>query len=238
MWVGALRCLRGEPGFTLIELLVVIAIIAILAAILFPVFLSAKNRAQCGGCIGSMKQIGMAHTMYMDDDGGVLVPIGNVIGRPGVIIPGEAWYWPDALSQYTRSRKIHKCPTAKYFGIGMNHPQLGRWRTSDGWAKVCRYNDVAHPSKTVCFGDSGLIINYTESNPDKWREDMNVGAVIFRTPDNVGYYDAAGSATRIVNRHNGRANCVLLDGHYQSMPVSKVGFQFPLGDAQAMWDIY
>ncbi|HEY3414100.1 MAG TPA: prepilin-type N-terminal cleavage/methylation domain-containing protein [Armatimonadota bacterium] len=58
---------RAQEGFTLIELLVVIAIIAILAAILFPVFAKARMRAQQATCISNMKQIGLAMTQYVTD---------------------------------------------------------------------------------------------------------------------------------------------------------------------------
>lgn len=54
-------------GFTLIELLVVIAIIAILAAILFPVFSRAREQARKAACLSNMKQIGLAFAMYTQD---------------------------------------------------------------------------------------------------------------------------------------------------------------------------
>jgi prepilin-type N-terminal cleavage/methylation domain-containing protein/prepilin-type processing-associated H-X9-DG protein len=61
------RLLRRRPAFTLIELLVVIAIIAILAAILFPVFAQAREKARAAACISNCKQIGLAITMYTQD---------------------------------------------------------------------------------------------------------------------------------------------------------------------------
>jgi len=231
--------MRRSAGFTLIELLVVIASIAILAAILFPVFSAARERAKSISCLNSLKQIGIAHTMYMDNTGGVLVPVGVVDGRPATIYPGTgARYWPDLLSEYTsKTSKIHKCPTTKHFGIGMNHPQLGIWRTDLG-VPVRKISHVAKPGKTVCFADTGLIINYKETDADKWHDDVNhTFTIVFRTPDNVGYYEVKETATRVVGRHGGQANCVFLDGHSTTMPVSKIGFQYPYGDPRAMWDI-
>src|SRR5579871_4526872 len=65
-------CRRTRTGFTLIELLVVIAIIATLAAILFPVFSQAREKARQTTCLSNEKQIGLAAHMYMDDFDGAL----------------------------------------------------------------------------------------------------------------------------------------------------------------------
>ena len=70
------RSIWQRGGFTLIELLVVIAIIALLAAILFPVFSQARERARRSACTSNLKQIGMGVQMYMQDYDG-RVPICN-----------------------------------------------------------------------------------------------------------------------------------------------------------------
>src|SRR2546423_2637609 len=65
---------RSRSGFTLIELLVVIAVIAILAAILFPVFAQARATARKAACASNLKQIGLAFGMYAQDYDEMLVP--------------------------------------------------------------------------------------------------------------------------------------------------------------------
>src|SRR5438552_12681080 len=86
-------------GFTLIELLVVIAVISILAGILFPVFAMARDAAKRANCISNLRQIALAHQMYVQDNDDVL-PSWYVRGANGYVI------WPEFLSPYYREPRV------------------------------------------------------------------------------------------------------------------------------------
>lgn len=99
------------PGFTLIELLVVIAIIAVLAAILFPVFAQARAKGRQASCESNLRQIGAAAMMYAQDYDEMYLPYGTVGGRPS---PGTTIYWPALVQPYARNRGITLCPTFQH----------------------------------------------------------------------------------------------------------------------------
>ncbi len=100
--------IRKREGFTLVELLVVIAIIIILAAILFPIFAKAREKAQQTRCLNNLKQMSTACEMYEDDyEGGILpVSIGNgAIGQEGQGSSGAIYWgymWGDLLDPYLK----------------------------------------------------------------------------------------------------------------------------------------
>jgi len=92
-----------RKGFTLIELLVVIAIIAILAAILFPVFAKAREKARQTSCASNLKQIGLAALQY-GQDYDETIAIGWENG-------GEASYWYARWYVYTKNTQMWNCPS-------------------------------------------------------------------------------------------------------------------------------
>jgi prepilin-type N-terminal cleavage/methylation domain-containing protein/prepilin-type processing-associated H-X9-DG protein len=122
------RSVRPRRGaFTLIELLVVIAIIAILAAILFPVFAQAREAARQTTCLSNLKQIGTATMMYVQDYDEIYVPVGGTLEKPWVagmrpdqmtrsttdpVMPEKPVSgWSLNLLPYIKSRELFQCPS-------------------------------------------------------------------------------------------------------------------------------
>lgn len=109
-------CPPGSAGFTLIELLVVIAIISILAAILFPVFAQARDKARQTACLSNMKQIGTACLQYAQDNDEIM-PASGYSGVCGLQSTSgnynwtglEPWFY--AVQTYAKSYKILVCPS-------------------------------------------------------------------------------------------------------------------------------
>ena len=108
----------SRRGFTLIELLVVIAIIAILAAILFPVFARAREKARQTSCLSNLKQIGLAVMMYAQDYDECY---------PEPYTPFTNWpLWQDTIQPYMKNTQLLICPrraertgTCPMAGIGI-----------------------------------------------------------------------------------------------------------------------
>src|SRR6266853_2673654 len=92
--------LKRNQGFTLIELLVVVAIIAILAAILFPVFAQARESARKTSCLSNVKQLGLGCLMYSQDYDETLV-MGWNFSQPGVMRDNGTNYRP--LTPWTKN---------------------------------------------------------------------------------------------------------------------------------------
>lgn len=181
-------------AFTLIELLVVIAIIAILAAILFPVFAQAKESAKQTQCIMQMRQLGIALMMYADDHEGFWAPVVNQTQIPG--FPAQQpWigydtrnagnisgYFgdmtrratrdpiPGKIDGYLKSEGVKRCP-----------------KTPDGWQLAVAYNGWPKGKNgTLWYGSSA----YWSVNPKAYNEEYGPG---FKDLDYVnGVFTASG----------------------------------------------
>jgi prepilin-type N-terminal cleavage/methylation domain-containing protein len=99
--------MKRRSGFTLIELLVVIAIIAILAAILFPVFAQARDKARQATCLSNCKQLSLGINMYAQDYDECL-PYGYNYRSDGQVW----WWWQDSIHPYVKNDAIYTCPSA------------------------------------------------------------------------------------------------------------------------------
>lgn len=96
----------AASGFTLIELLIVIAIIAILAAILFPVFARARENARRASCSSNLKQIGLGLLQYAQDYDG-LMPASQQN------VPGGTLSWPTIMQAYIKNEQVFVCPSGE-----------------------------------------------------------------------------------------------------------------------------
>jgi len=137
--------MRTRRGFTLIELLVVIAIIAILAAILFPVFARAREKARQTSCLNNVKQITLAHTMYAQDYDEEIV---------AAYLYNGCGTWYGRLDPYIKNLQVWICPSdpERAYGYGINRNLF--LRHSYYGVKL---SEVVYPSETIFCGDA---VNY------------------------------------------------------------------------------
>jgi prepilin-type N-terminal cleavage/methylation domain-containing protein/prepilin-type processing-associated H-X9-DG protein len=204
-----------RKGFTLIELLVVIAIIAILAAILFPVFARAREKAKQASCLSNVKQISMAVLMYAQDYDDVMMP--SCCGFPpddpnikGVVYPYH-WgaygcsliLWPDLIYPYVKNVQLFRCPTnpTAWTGYGYNYYYLGANPSGAKVTYVAPLSQIASPSETVAIVDAGNYLAYAPTiYGSAW------------VPGNT-YFDRNYAGCR----HSEGANIGFVDGHAKWM---------------------
>lgn len=129
------RGVNHRSAFTLIELLVVIAIIAILAAILFPVFAQARDKARQASCLSNMKQIGTAMMLYTQDYDETLFPYRTKVPNPANVTAGNddgvgttsepETFWNQLLDTYVKNTGIWACPSNPYAWVYNDKDNVG-----------------------------------------------------------------------------------------------------------------
>ena len=202
-----------RSGFTLIELLVVIAIIAILAAILFPVFAKAREKSRQTACLSNCKQWGLAIMQYAQDYdetlGGAFNYWGPVLGSVAFTV---------YLQPYCKSTQMTLCPSDKnvspgygynWRGVGYNVGYPYSPPRTGPMYEGLSLSLIAHPAELVVMGD---CYNYRTTGTPPSTVNLYAGYI---------YYEFADNPT-ICARHNDGNNFTFADGHAKWVAVSQM----------------
>lgn len=236
-----------QRGFTLIELLVVIAIIAILAAILFPVFARARENARRSSCQSNLKQIGLGLFQYTQD-------YDERLPRSWVAVEGDAGYyrWMDVIQPYIKSTQLFSCPsdsvnkpfitsatqpvyssgttkrtTAELGSYGMN---IAYWDGADNYTGLqdgVAISRIGSTASTIFAVDGGNNNN----GEIAWQNVGNTNAAGFinntSNPPTLG--------TWAVARHLETINTLFCDGHVKSMKLDALNARHTVGTDSVMY---
>jgi len=221
------RMMKRRKGFTLIELLVVIAIIAILAAILFPVFAQAREKARQASCSSNLKQIALAMHMYSQDFD-ERIPSLTVDAKGDPRSDGNQMGWTNVIQPYIKNESVLYCPSyaivapynsfktsiySQYFvPYGYNNRVATYGANTSGghtWGEITQPSDtimIADDQEArVGFGYYNLFStyandrcwSYTDKNTPPWIQTVGT----------------------LHGRHSGGANIAFCDGHVKWMRV-------------------
>jgi prepilin-type N-terminal cleavage/methylation domain-containing protein/prepilin-type processing-associated H-X9-DG protein len=211
--------MQRRKGFTLIELLVVIAIIAILAAILFPVFARAREKARQSSCLSNIKQISLGALMYAQDYDEAV---------PESLDRDQHSYWFEKIMPYVMNEQVFVCPSTtstsmtgwNYGLVNQTSGYRGSTRTfthPDGHSVAGRATpimlaEVRAPAETAYISDAQYYVT-------------DIG---FWTHGGSPYPQVGGAYYWVDGRHNQGANVGFYDGHAKWLSsTSPFGAEFP-----------
>jgi len=210
-------------GFTLIELLVVLAIIAILAAILFPVFARAREKARTTSCQNNMKQLGTAFAMYRSDYDGFM-PMDWFEADNN-----RVYRWIHATYGYIYDENIYQCPSEPANGpVGWSPPYSTFGPYSSYY--YCHHflalesdSDIRTPSATIMMMDGwffddadkadwmiGMFESWWDTDDDSLVPAQEMAKWVNGNPD-AEYVNA--TILRNMRRHNDGVNVTFMDSH-------------------------
>ena len=191
-----------RKGFTLIELLVVIAIIAILAAILFPVFARAREKARQSSCLSNVKQLTLAMLMYVQDYDENFPYDDLDYNGSGAEDAGDGT-WRGMIRPYCKNSQIFLCPSKKMAGTVFDGSWDDYGMTAGYAMNVCQWTGGAptppYGQALASVGDSASCILLLESDGTH-----SIG----QESNTRGWLPGAYG-----KRHNDGANYGFVDGH-------------------------
>lgn len=208
---------RRVSAFTLIELLVVIAIIAILAAILFPVFAQARDKARASACLSNMKQLGLGLQMYSQDYDETMPPANTVYDFAA---PNALPNFLGSLVPYTKNKQIFWCPSAAnassagYAAAGYDPTLLSKSNYMGNGVVMGRtIAAVPTPADIIYCQENNLNWNYAWLRPAKstttkyswWHWEKGIE-----------------KKEQYSNIHFNGGNMVFADGHAKYMSVNSI----------------
>jgi prepilin-type N-terminal cleavage/methylation domain-containing protein/prepilin-type processing-associated H-X9-DG protein len=205
---------RSSRGFTLIELLVVIAIIAILAAILFPVFAKAREAARSTQCKNNVKQLATAFTMYAQDYDETTIPVR--IGAAG----SSAFRWNEVVQPYVKNMGVLGCPSNSRKGISYTYNFAVAGPTGRTLAQI------PLPAQTPVFADAYGNANQLQSLvfliPSQTGGPLtHLGRSLASTTLPTSHIDSVDGMIW-ADIHSDTANYAFADGHVKAQRYTKI----------------
>jgi prepilin-type N-terminal cleavage/methylation domain-containing protein len=251
-------CREERSGFTLIELLVVIAIIAILAAMLFPVFAQAREKARAIACLSNSRQLATANFMYTQDYDEVILPSTNY----AVAISDPLRIWPAMVQPYVKNQGVFTCPSAQnakfatdwslrgYAPIGYNGLTAYDPAGVEAPTSVAALASLDEPSRTVLLADTpsgdtgnkyrGYVFDPAVPSAKKNVADFRLSTPLVADSDLVMGSPLPPSELKPVfcrhhrdGRNHGFASLMFADGHAKA--YSAAGILAQDGGANLIW---